>query len=222
MNTESELARDVRQIYRARFAGRSAYRQQVWNVLCSFFSRWITPEASVLDLGSGHCEFINSVRCAKKFAMDMNPDTCELAAPEVMVFSQDCSIPWSVSPGSLDVVFTSNFFEHLPSKDALGRTVLEAYGALRTGGRLIAMGPNIKCIPGVYWDFYDHYLPLTELSLVELFRKCGFEIEFCRARFLPYTMSDGRRYPIWILRSYLALPPLWRLAGKQFLVVARK
>lgn len=223
MNSEPQLARDLQQIYRTRFAGNiSAYRRRVWSALCSYFSEWISPSATVLDLGCGYCEFINSVQCGRKFAMDMNPDARELAAPGVAVIQQDCSSPWQVPPESLDVVFTSNFFEHLPNKDALERTINEAYQALQPGGRLIALGPNIRYVPGAYWDFFDHYLPLTELSTAEVMKKCGFEIELCRGRFLPYTMSDGREYPIWMLKTYLAMPVLWRLAGKQFLVVARK
>jgi hypothetical protein len=104
----------------------------------------------------------------------------------------------------------------------LEQTLLEAYKALRPGGRLIAIGPNIKHLPGAYWDFFDHYLPLTELSLIEVLRKCDFEVVFCRDRFLPFTMSDGREYPAWMLRLYLKMPFAWPFFGKQFLVVARK
>jgi SAM-dependent methyltransferase len=140
----------------------------------------------------------------------------------VEIIRQDCSEQWRVPPGSLDVVFTSNFFEHLPSKAALERTLQQAHGALAPGGRVIALGPNIKCMGGEYWDFFDHYLPLTELSLVEVLTKCGFRILLCQDRFLPYTMSAGKEYPIWMLRTYLALPIAWRIFGKQFLVVASK
>jgi hypothetical protein len=51
---------------------------------------------------------------------------------------------------------------------------------------------------------------------------CGFEIEICVGRFLPYTMSQGRTYPVWMLKLYLAIPWMWSVFGKQFLVVARK
>jgi SAM-dependent methyltransferase len=151
-----------------------------------------------------------------------NPDAARSASSEVSVLKQDCSVAWSMPPQSLDVVFTSNFFEHLPTKYALEQTLLEAYKALRPGGRLIAMGPNIKYLPGTYWDFFDHYLPLTELSLIEVLRKCGFQVVFCRDRYLPYTMSDGLEYSTWILRLYLKVPFAWRFFGKQFLVVAEK
>ncbi len=213
---------DLQKMYQSRFAGKSAYRQKVWAVLCSYFSRWIRPDASVLDLGCGWCEFINTVKCEQKYAMDLNPDAERFAQLGVRVLRQDCSAAWGVAGNCLDVVFTSNFLEHLPTKEAVERTLEQVYRALKPGGRIVAMGPNIKYLPGAYWDFFDHYVPLTELSLSEILRKCGFSVEFCRARFLPYTMSDGVEYPIWLLRLYLMAPALWRIGGKQFLVVARK
>ena len=84
------------------------------------------------------------------------------------------------------------------------------------------MGPNIRYTGGAYWDFFDHYLPLTELSLAEVLREVGFEVEEQVARFLPYSMSQGAQKPVWTLRLYLRLPFLWPLFGKQFLLVAKK
>ena len=222
VNPQVHSPLDLQQLYETRFAAQSEYRRHIWAVLAPFFSRWIPSGAAVLDLGCGWCEFINAVTCNRRFAMDLNPDVERYALPEITVLLQDCSEAWQLEQESLDVVFSSNFFEHLPSKSALEKTFLEAHRALKPGGKLIAMGPNIKYLPGAYWDFIDHYLPLTELSILELLKKCGFNNEFCVDRFLPYTMSDGRQYPIWMLRLYLAVPLLWRFAGKQFLVVVRK
>jgi SAM-dependent methyltransferase len=214
--------RDLEKIYQTRFAGQSEYRQKVWRVLSSFFSRWSPADAAVLDLGCGYCEFINAVPARKKYAMDLNPDAERLAGPDVTLLQQDCSAPWNIHPCSLDVVFTSNFFEHLPDKSALEQTLQNAKQSLRSGGKLIIIGPNIKYLAGAYWDFFDHYIPLTELSLTEILKKCGFQIETCIGRFLPYTMSQGRTYPLLALKAYLTLPCVWRLFGKQFLLVARK
>ena len=222
MNPQAHSPSDLQQLYETRFAAQSGYRKRIWEVLAPFFSRWIPAEAAVLDLGCGWCEFINAMTCRRKFAMDLNPDAERHALPGVTLLHQDCSEAWQLDKESLDVVFSSNFFEHLPSKSALEKTLLEAHRTLKTGGRLIAMGPNIKYLPGAYWDFIDHYLPLTELSILELMKKCGFDEEFCAGRFLPYTMSDGRQYPIWMLRFYLAVPFVWRFFGKQFLVVGRR
>lgn len=154
--------------------------------------------------------------------MDLNPAAPRYLDKSVTFLEQDSSTRWKVDDGALNVVFTSNFFEHLPDKAALGRTLDEAYRCLGAGGRLIALGPNIKYLPGKYWDFWDHYLPLTETSLQEALSTRGFTIEHCVARFLPYTAVGGPEYPSLVLRLYLKLPPLWWLFGKQFLVVARK
>lgn len=187
-----------------------------------YFAQWIPSNAAVLDLGCGYCEFINNVAAGRKFAMDLNPEASNRAGSGVRVLQQDCSESWPVPAASLDTVFTSNFFEHLPTKAHLERTLSETLRALKPGGRLIAMGPNIRYLTGRYWDFWDHYLPLTEMSLTEVLRKLGYEIEVSIDRFLPFTMSDGREYPIWTLQAYLGLPITWKVFGKQFLVVAKR
>ena len=215
-------APELQRIYGARFAGRTDYRTRVWQVLAPFFSRWVPASGSVLDLGAGYCEFINNAAAREKFAMDLNPDVRGRAAPGITVLEQDCSQPWPLPEASLDAVFTSNFLEHLPHKAAVRAVLSHAWRCLKPGGRFVAMGPNIKYAPGVYWDFFDHYVELTELSLAEALANCGFEIEKQVGRFLPYTMSHGRQCPILALRLYLGLPFLWPLFGKQFLVVARK
>jgi SAM-dependent methyltransferase len=123
---------------------------------------------------------------------------------------------------SLDAVFTSNFFEHLPDKKALKQTLRQAFRCLKPGGRLIAMGPNIKYLPGLYWDFFDHHTILTEASLGEVLEMEGYQLQQLTPRFLPYTLVNVPEYPLFLLRIYLALPWLWRVKGRQFLVVAAK
>jgi SAM-dependent methyltransferase len=214
---------ELQKLYQRRFAGLSQYRDSVWRVLVNeYFSQWIPPGAAVLDLGCGHCEFINKIDSERRFGMDLNPDSREHADPGVRIISQSCSEPWALPADSLDVVFTSNFFEHLETKRDLRATLLEAWQCLKPGGCIIALGPNIRYLAGEYWDFYDHYLPLTELSLAEVLAETGFVVERQIGRFLPYTMSHGPRWPIWILRLYLRLRPLWPFFGSQFLVVGRK
>jgi SAM-dependent methyltransferase len=217
------MSRQLQQEYAMRFGCNAQYRVAVWKILTrEFFSRWIASDATVLDLGSGWAEFINQIGAGHKFAMDLNPDSDSKVASDVVFLAQDCSEPWDLPEKSLDIVFTSNFFEHLPSKESLRRTLDQAYRCLRPGGRLICLGPNIKYLPGSYWDFWDHHLPLTEASLSEGARLAGFAIEFLRDRFLPYSMSQGFAPPLTFLRIYLRLPLLWRFFGKQFLIVARK
>ena len=116
--TRTESASDLQKIYSARFSGQQAYRTHVWQILThSFFSRWIRPTDTVLDLGCGYGEFSNNI-------------------------------------------------------------------------------------------------PALTMT--------GFKVEEKIAKFLPYSMSQGSQPPLWMLRLYLKVPLLWKIAGRQFLVIARR
>ena len=219
----AENAQDLQKIYRRRFSETAAYRNLVWQELTRiFFNRWVGSEDAVLDLGCGYGEFINNIRAKKKWAMDLNPEASRHLAEEVVFLHQDCSTPWPLPEGSLDNVFTSNFFEHLPDKECLKRTLRQILRCLKPGGHLIALGPNIKYLPGQYWDFFDHHVALTVLSLAEALEVEGFVMEQVTPKFLPYTMVNSPQYPLLFLRLYLMFPQFWWIKGRQFLVIARK
>ena len=164
-------------------------------------------DATVLDLGCGYGEFINNIPAARKLAMDLNPDAPAHLAKEVEFLHQDCSAPWPLADKSLDVVFTSNFFEHLPDKECLNRTLRHALRCLKPGGRLIAVGPNIKYLHGEYWDFYDHHVYLSETSLGEAMEIEGYQIEimtpryFCLSPWFPHLNIQCFSFGV-----YVALP----------------
>jgi len=214
-----ELARE----YARRFGAHAGYRRRVWAMLVrDVFQRYVPEDAAALELGCGWGEFINHVRARTKLGMDLNPESAGRLNPDVRFLEQDCSAPWPLAANALDVIFTSNFFEHLPDKATLSRTLAESLRCLRPGGRLVCLGPNIRYLPGAYWDFWDHYLPLTDRSLVEGLELTGFRVERSWARFLPYTMSGTWQPPLWMLWLYLRLPFAWLLFGKQFLIVASR
>jgi SAM-dependent methyltransferase len=218
-STQQELSK----IYHRRFVRTAAYRNRVWAVLTrEFFTKWVSANATVLDLGCGYGEFINNIGAGRKLAMDLNPDAPRHLAKNVEFLHQDCAASWPVPENSLDVVFTSNFFEHLPDKESLSRTLRHALRALKPGGRLIALGPNIKYLHGQYWDFYDHHVYLTETSLGEALEVEGYQLDVVTPKFLPFTMVEAPEYPMSFVQLYIRLPWLWRLFGKQFLVVGRK
>jgi len=215
--------RELQSIYQRRFENRSGYRNRLWAVLTQYyFQRYVSEDATVLDLGCGYGEFINNIKCRKKFGMDLNPQSRVHLSDEVELIAQDCSTTWAIQDGSLDVVFTSNFFEHLPDKLALRNTLVEAARCLRPGGKLIALGPNIKHVQGAYWDFWDHFLCLTERSLAEALENNGYKVILNHPRFLPYTTIGAPQYPSLFIKLYLMFPLAWRIFGKQFLVVATR
>ena len=164
-----ETLDDLGKEYQNRFAALASYRDSVWKILVhQCFQQYVGQEATVLNLGSGWGEFIRHVQAGRRIAMDLNPDMPSRVGPGIETLLQDCSEVWQLPDDSIDVVFTSNFFEHLPNKDALRRTLREALRCLKRGGRLICLGPNIRFLHGAYWDFWDHFLPLTDRSMVEI------------------------------------------------------
>jgi SAM-dependent methyltransferase len=214
---------ELQREYARRFANKAQFRDDVWKILTAdFFQPLIPPNATLLDLGCGWGEFSNNIVAARKYGMDLNPESIDRLSKEVELIEQDASQEWPLAADSLDCVFTSNFFEHLPSKDCLRQTLEQIHRCLRPGGRLICMGPNIRALPGEYWDFWDHYLPLTERSLSGMLELLGFRIERCVARFLPYQMVRRPPAALPLLRLYLKLPFLWWILGRQFLVIATK
>ena len=217
--TEQNLTK----IYEKRFSGHEQYRVKVWKILISkFFSKWIDPDDHVLDLGCGYGEFINQVDVAVRHGMDLNPKTKKMLDDNVNFHQQDCSQTWNIKENSLDLVFTSNFFEHLPNKESLDRTMTEIRKALKPGGRIIAMGPNISVLKGKYWDFWDHHVALSDQSVCELLQIHDFTIEQSESKFLPYNMVRVKEHPLFLVSLYLRFPFFWKIFGKQFLIVAKK
>ena len=213
----------VTQIYEKRFSGLENYRNRVWKILIEeFFSKWIRSTDHILDLGCGYGEFINNTKCEVRHAMDLNPKSQSLLADGIVFHQQDCSESWEIDSNSLDLVFTSNFFKHLPSKESLDRTVGEIKKALKPGGILIAMGPNISVLKGKYWDFWDHHVALSDQSLCELLQIHDFTIEQSESKFLPYNMVRVKERPLFLVSLYLRFPFFWKIFGKQFLIVAKK
>lgn len=214
---------ELQREYRRRFAAIESYRNEVWSRLVpAFFQAWVPAESVVLDLGCGYGEFINHVHAKVKYAMDLNPDAESRLSREIQFFLHDCSVEWPLTPERLDVIFTSNFFEHLPSKAVLSQVIDNAVRCLRSQGRLICLGPNVRYLSGSYWDFWDHHIALSERSLQEMLELKGLRIVRILKKFLPYTMSNGLRPPPVFVDFYLRLPWIWPLLGRQFLIIAQK
>ena len=217
------MSDSLSKIYQLRFSGHEEYRNAIWQILVKdFFSKWIKKDSVILDLGCGYGEFINNVLDCERHAMDLNPDTRDFIEKNITFHEQDCSQAWPLKSDSIDLILTSNFFEHLPNKESLDKTVAHIKTALRPGGLLIALGPNISVLQGRYWDFWDHHVALSDQSLGELLEIHGLSIEKSISKFLPYNMVRVRQKPLFLVSLYLKCPLLWKFFGKQFLIVAQK
>lgn len=215
---------DLSRIYKSRFSNTGLEkRDRVWKILCQeFFQSHVPPNSAVLDLACGYGEFVNNIVAAKKYGVDLNPDAPAHLASDVnfrLAAAHDLS---HIGDDTLDRVFTSNFLEHLPDKAACDTVMKEVRRVLKPGGKFMVMGPNIRYAYKEYWDYYDHYLPLSHLSLVEGLLLAGYEPETVVDRFLPYTMNNATPTADWMIRLYLKIPVAWKILGKQFFVVATK
>jgi SAM-dependent methyltransferase len=216
--------KDLAALYRLRFAEAELPRKNaIWKVLCeNYFNKFVAPTDTVIDVACGYGEFINNIRAGEKIGIDLNSDTAGHLGSDVHFKALSATEFATEFEGQADVVFTSNFLEHLPDKAALEQLLDQILLSLKPGGRYLIMGPNLRYLPGQYWDFYDHHLGLTHLSLCEALAMRGFEIEQCVDRFLPYTTQGALPTHPALVRAYLSAPFLWRFMGKQFFIVARK
>ena len=215
---------DLSKLYRIRFTeNESSRKNDIWRVICgNFIDKFVDPADTVVDVACGYGELLNNIAARRKIGIDLNADARTFLAPDVEFHQCPATELASVVHNEADVVFTSNFLEHLPDKKALDLFLDQVMLALKPGGRYLILGPNLRYLPGEYWDFYDHHLGLTHLSLSEALRLKGFEIDLCIDRFLPYSTQGSLPTHPLLVWLYLKFPLAWRLLGKQFFIVARK
>jgi SAM-dependent methyltransferase len=215
----------LKKLYANRFDARQMQAKLVlWKVLTDqFLQKYVPTRSAVLDIGGGHCEFINQVQAREKYLIDINPDSKLFANPDVKVLNLDVLTLGDnlAFVEQFDRIFISNFFEHLRNKEELIQIITFCFEALKPGGSLLVIQPNFKYSFKEYYDFIDHQLPITHLSLKELLQSIGFKIDLIIPRFLPFS-TKGRPASSSLLKIYLKLPFLWRFWGGQMFVKASK
>lgn len=215
---------DVASLYRYRFKEADLPgKMRIWQALCKgFFQQFVGSDTAVLDVACGYGEFINNIEAKRKFAVDLNPDTSRFLNKGIVFTRTPADNMAGIETDSIDFAFTSNFLEHLESKSMCDSVLREIHRVLRPGGTFVVMGPNIRYLADVYWDFYDHHLPLSHLSLEEGLSINGFEVVRNIPRFLPYTTRSALPQHPALVSAYLKFPLAWKILGRQFLLVARK
>ena len=215
-------------LYTHRFsAADQARREAVRVVLCAdFLQHYVGEGDTVVDVGAGDGLLVRNIRAKRRIAVDTGERVRAFAAEGIEVRLRPADDFCEGLEGAADVVFLSNLLEHLPSKSTVIEVLRQCRRALRPGGRVIVLQPNVRYAGAAYWDFLDHQIALTDRSVAEALRVAGFEVEEQRARFLPYTAVSFRGLPpVWLarlVRVYLRVPWLWRLFGAQSLLVGRR
>jgi ubiquinone/menaquinone biosynthesis C-methylase UbiE len=217
MTAESE---DLQALYAHRFNAESEQRQDIWEVLCAdFFQKWVPADATVLDIAAGHCEFVNNIQAGRRIAVDLNPDVAVRAAAGVESHVARSDELTMIDDRSVDVVFISNFFEHIPRETILS-TLVEVRRVLRPGGRFLLLQPNVRFCARDYWQFFDHITPVDDRALAEAYAAVGLDIVHTIPRFLPYSTKSRLPSTPGLVRLYLKVPLAWRILGAQTFLVA--
>lgn len=211
------------------YANRFNPRQQkskllLWKTLVDeFLQKYIPNNSITLDIGGGYCEFINNIKSKEKYLIDLNPDAKLFAKSDVKVLNLNILNinDQEKVDQEFDVIFVSNFFEHLASKEELVEVLAFCFHFLKPSGSLLIIQPNFKYSYKEYYDFIDHQLPITHLSLQEILQTIGFKIDILIPRFLPYS-TKGRPASPNLLKLYLKLSFLWQFLGGQMFVKASK
>src|SRR6266480_595700 len=194
--------KDLHAVYARRFSDEDAARQGlVWRELARYLQRYVPADGRVLDIACDRGAFISNIDARDKWAVDLR----------------------DVLPnGTFDLVFMSNYLEHLPSADAVVDQLKVAHDLLSPAGRVLILQPNIRLVGGSYWDFLFNDTAPTEKSLAEAAETAGLATVEVITRFLPYTTkSRFPQHPL-LVRAYLGFRPAWRVLGRQTLYLGRR
>jgi SAM-dependent methyltransferase len=195
-------------------------RAKLWQHLTAYLAQFVPPNAAVLELAAGYCHFINHVPAARRVAVDAGPQVTSAASPGVEAHQADAiAFLETVPTGTFDVIFASNFLEHLDRAD-VERILPLILKALKPGGRFAIVQPNFRLAPGRYFDDYTHRTMFTDVSICDWFTAAGFRIVKVVPRFLPLTVKSSLGGFTFLVPLYLRLP--WRpLAGQMFVLAER-
>jgi SAM-dependent methyltransferase len=220
---EVRMGHNLRSIYARRFTDADAARRRlVWREIAHYLQRYVPTTSVIVDIACDRGNFINQIEARERWAVDLRDVSGHLEPDIRFVQADGLLLLDHLLPASMDVVFMSNYLEHLASADFVIQQLVVVRKLLKPGGRVIVLQPNIRLVGGSYWDFLDHRTPITEKSLEEAGRTAGLVTEELITRFVPYTTKSSIPQWGWLVRAYLAFRPAWRVFGRQTLYVARR
>ncbi|HBZ68340.1 MAG TPA: hypothetical protein DEP35_00695 [Deltaproteobacteria bacterium] len=194
-------------------------RRRVWREIARFVHKDAPSTHTVLELGAGYCDFINQFPATRKIALDLNPEMAAFAAPDVELRTGDATTLPGIKPESVDLVFASNFLEHL-RQDELDALLPRIRSVLAPGGRLILLQPNHRLCADRYFEDPTHQTIFDDAGLVKLLAMHGFRVIRLEPGLLPFSMCSRLPQWGWLTRLYL-WSPVKPMAAQMYVVAGR-
>lgn len=194
-------------------------RSKVWAAICEYLQQYIKKSDTIIDLGSGYCDFINNIYASKKYAVDINPQGYKFCNQDVYFINSTTKKIKSIKSKSINVIFASNLLEHLDDEE-LKDSLIEFNRILKVGARIILMQPNFKYAYKEYFDDYTHKKIFTHISLRDYFEANGFKAIKVLPKFLPFSLKS--RLPKSYLLTKIYLASFYKPMAKQMLLVFEK
>ena len=193
-------------------------RSYVWNSIAKNLQKYIPLTSTIIELGAGYADFINSIQAKEKWALDISFDLRHYANSDVncineSILKSDLKLPSAY----FDVVFVSNFLEHFTSKEL--ETIMERIQQiLKKNGLFIIIQPNYRYCYREYFDDYTHSTVFSHVSLQNFLESKQFSIRKLIPRYLPFSMKSSLSFGYKLTNLYLRLP--FRPFARQMLIVS--
>ena len=194
-------------------------RMGVWREIVRYLLKDIGEVDSVLELGAGYCDFINQFPADKKICIDQEIEMKEFAAKEVDFRVGDAVMCLDSLSTSVDLVFASNFLEHL-SQEQHTQLMPRLYQFLNDEGKLVLIQPNYNLCQKNYFDDETHQTIFSDENIMSFLEKYGFEVVKLVPGLLPFSMKSKLPKWPWLVRCYLFSPIKPKAA--QMYVIAKK
>lgn len=209
--------------YRNNYIGRYPQlksRLGVWREIVRFVEKDAGQADTLLELGAGYCDFVNQFPARRKIAYDINPEMLKFADENVEMHIGDVSTSGCLEKEfSVDLVFASNFLEHL-DRDELDKVIPKIKMVLKPGGRLILIQPNYDLFPDRYFDDPTHKTIFSDKNIKPFLNSFGFSVIKLIPGLLPFSMKSRLpKLPI-LIRLYL-MSPVRPMAGQMYVVAER-
>lgn len=198
------------------------YRAKVWREIIRYVIRDCPNVDGLLELGPGYCDFINQFPARHKTCVDRNQAMQQYANPGTRFLCEEAGLLSEIDDQSVDMVFASNFLEHLGEEE---HQVLlpNVHRILAPTGRLVLIQPNYRLYPDRYFDDPTHRTIFSDQNITGFLERFGFIVSKLAPRFLPFSMQSRLPLPKWspLVRLYLA-SPVKPFAGQMYIIAHKR